>query len=91
MGHAEEQGLVEQLVAHAAVKALDVAVLHRPARCDVMPLHSDLAAPCEHGIAGELGAIVADDHAGLAPLLDQLGQLKQYPSGEGRGVMLVGA
>jgi len=40
-----------------------------------MPLHAELAAPCEHGIAGELGAIVADDHSGLAALGDQLGQL----------------
>jgi len=41
---AQEQGLVEQLVAHATVEALDVAILHRLARCDVVPLHADLAA-----------------------------------------------
>ena len=33
-----------------------------------MPLHADLAAPCQHGIAGELRPIVADDHVGLAAL-----------------------
>ena len=38
-----------------------------------MPLDADLPAPCEHGIAGELGANVADDHTELAALCDQLG------------------
>ena len=33
---AHELGLVQQLAAHAAVKALDVAVLHWLARSDVM-------------------------------------------------------
>ena len=36
MGHAEEQGLVQQFVAHVAVEALDVAILHRLARRDVI-------------------------------------------------------
>jgi hypothetical protein len=75
MGHAEEQRFVEQFVAHAAVKAFDVAVLHRLARSDVMPIHPDLAEPREHAIAGELGAVVADNHYGLAALADQPGPL----------------
>src|SRR5690606_27329973 len=41
MGKSEEQRLVEQLVAHAAVEALGEGVLHRLARRDVMPLHAD--------------------------------------------------
>ncbi len=32
---AEEQSLVQKLIAHPAVEALDVAILHRLARCDV--------------------------------------------------------
>lgn len=49
MVQAEEQGLVEQLVAHAAVEALEIAILHRLAwgdvmPLDVMPLDADLAA-----------------------------------------------
>src|SRR3546814_15952535 len=63
--------LVEQFVAHAAVEALDVAVLHWSSRSDVVPLHADLPAPCQHGITGELRAVVADDHAGLATPGDQ--------------------
>lgn len=75
MGKAHEQRLIEKLIAHAAVEALDVAVLHRLARSDVMPLHADLAAPRQDGIAGELGAIVAHDHAQLAAMGDEPGQL----------------
>ncbi|GLJ00341.1 hypothetical protein Sbs19_41580 [Sphingobium sp. BS19] len=56
MGKAHEQRLIEKLIAHAAVEALDSAVLHRLARSDVMPIHADLTAPSQDGIAGELGA-----------------------------------
>ena len=86
MGQADEQGLVQQFVAHAAVEALHVAVLHRSARSDVMPLHADLPAPCQHGIAGELRAVVADDHTGLAAPGDQLGQLAHDTAPRDRGV-----
>ena len=34
-------------------------------RLDGMPLDADLTAPCQHDVAGELGSVVADDHAGL--------------------------
>lgn len=68
---AHEQGLLEELVAHAAIKTLDVLILSRQARSDVVPLHAALAAPCEHGVLDEFGAVVAGDHAGLAPLGDQ--------------------
>ena len=38
MIEAHEQGLVEQLVAHATVERLRIAVLHRLAGSDVMPV-----------------------------------------------------
>lgn len=60
---------------HAAVEALDVAILHRLNRSDLMPSHPDLPATRQHSISGELGAIIAYDHPGLAPLGDQPGQL----------------
>src|SRR3546814_5865180 len=78
--------LVEQFVAHAAVEALDVAVLHWSSRSDVVPLHADLPAPCQHGITGELRAVVADDHAGLATPGDQPGQLAHDTAPRDRGV-----
>src|SRR3954470_4105436 len=39
MIEAEEQGFVQEFVAHAAVEALAEAVLHGLARCDVVPFH----------------------------------------------------
>lgn len=41
-------------------------------RLDAMPVDADLAAPCQHSIAGALGSNVTDDHVGLATLHDQL-------------------
>ncbi len=74
VGKVYEQGLVPSIVVHAAVKALDIAVLDKPAWNDVMPLHNDLTAPCESRIAGNLVDIVADVHAQLGPLDDHLRQ-----------------
>ena len=53
MSKAEEQRLVQQRVAPPAVIALAEAVLHSFAWRDVMPLHADLAAPCQQSIACE--------------------------------------
>ena len=58
----EEQGFVEQLITHPAVETLDEAVLHRLSRCDEVPIDDCVLAPGEHGIAGEFGAMVGDDH-----------------------------
>lgn len=71
----EEQGLVEQLVAHAAVEALDRAVLHRLAGRDEVPLDGRAAAPDGHGVRGELGSVVADDHVWLAMPIEDRRQL----------------
>jgi len=62
---AEEQRLVQKFITHPAVKTLAEAVLNRLARCDVMPLHADLPAPCQRRIAGQFGPVIADDHPGL--------------------------
>lgn len=86
VGHAEEQGLVHQFFAHPAVEALDLTVLHLLARSGETPLHADLLAPCQYGIAGELGAIVADGHAQLAPLCDQPAQIAHHTVLGDRGV-----
>jgi len=45
MVKAQEQGLVEQLIAHATIEALAVAVLHRLAGGDIVPLDANLPAP----------------------------------------------
>jgi hypothetical protein len=60
--------LVEALVAQTAIEALDEAILHRFARSDVVPLDAAILLPGEDRVRGELGAVVTDDHAGIAPL-----------------------
>src|SRR3546814_3998088 len=86
MRQAEEQRLVQQFIAHPAVEALAEAVLHRLARRDVMPFYAHLPAPCQHRIAGQLGAIVTDDHPRLAALGNQLRQLAHDTTARDRGV-----
>jgi hypothetical protein len=83
---AEEQALVEQLVAHPAVEAFDKAILHRLARRDEMPIHLHLPAPGEHRVAGELRAVVADDQARRAPSFDNGSQLARDATSRDRGV-----
>lgn len=86
MGKAHEQGLFEQFVAHAAVEALDLAVHHRFVRSGLVLLPGTLAAPYEHGVAGDLGTFIADDQVKLASLGDQLGQLTHHTLPRDRSV-----
>src|SRR5918994_1835556 len=72
---AEEQRLVQELVSHAPVEALADAVLHRLARCDEVPSDLVLACPAEHGVGGELGAVVGDDHRRATAAGEKSGQL----------------
>src|SRR3546814_3033615 len=62
MAERHEQRLVEALVTQAAVEALDIAVLLRLARRDVVPLDRSLLRPSQDRQAGQLGAVVAPDH-----------------------------
>ena len=82
----EEQCLIQQLVPHLAIEALDVAVLHGLARHDVMPVDPVFLRPGEDGMRGELRAIVADNHAGPSSLLDESCQLPCHPAARDRGV-----
>ena len=63
-----EHMLVQTLVPQLAVEALHEAVLLRFAGRDVVPLDAVVLGPLEHGIAGELSAVVGDDHLRLATL-----------------------
>ena len=82
----DEQALIEKLVAHPAVEGLDVAVLHRSARCDVMPIHTMILRPAQHRVRGELGAIVGNDHLRLAARADEHRQLACNSFARDRGV-----
>tara|TARA_B100001765_G_C19280396_1_gene239649 strand:+ start:222 stop:419 length:198 start_codon:yes stop_codon:yes gene_type:complete len=58
-----EQMLVEALVAQAAIKALDEAVLHGLPRRDVMPLDLAILLPFQNGLRGELPAVARREEA----------------------------
>ena len=61
-----EQRLVQQLVAEAAVEALHKCILSRFAGRNVVPLDLMLLRPAQHRYAGELGAVVGNDHCRAA-------------------------
>ena len=82
----DEQALIEKFVAHAAVERLDIAVLHRSARCDVMPVHTMILRPARHRVRGELGAIVGNDHLRLAARANERRQLACNPFARDRSV-----
>jgi len=82
----DEQALIEELVAHPTAEGLDIAVLHRSARRDVMPFHPMILCPAQDRIRGELGAVVGHDHLWLAPSVDQYRQLAGNLFARDRGV-----
>ena len=87
MGQAVKQGLVQKLIAHASVEALDEGVLHRLARRDVMPVDAMLRRPGEDGVRCELGSVVGDDHAGRgSATLDDAAQLPRHATARDRHV-----
>src|SRR6266404_5301377 len=59
---------VEAFVAQLAVEAFDVAVLHRPARRDVLKSDALAYAPRVEVAAAELGSIIAAQRARLRAL-----------------------
>lgn len=61
MTETEEQGFVQKLVPHPAVEHLADAVLLRLPRRDEVPGDLLPLRLCEHGVRGELGAMVADN------------------------------
>ena len=83
---AKEKGFVEKLVAHPAVEAFAEAVLHRLSRRNEVPGDLVVLRPGQHGVAGELGAVVRDDHARLAAPIDQRRQFARHPPSRDRGV-----
>ena len=57
----EEQGLVQQLIPHLAIEALDVAVLHWLPRHDVVPLDLLILRPGEDGVRSEFGPVAPSE------------------------------
>jgi len=76
---------VQELVSQPSIEAFDEGILYRFARCDVVPFHLGPIRPLQDRVAGELAAIVADDHLWLASSLDDPVQLTGNPeAGKGR-------
>ena len=51
-----------------------------------MPGHAGLGAPGQNGVRGELGAVVRDNHLGVAAPFDDTGQLARDANAGDRGV-----
>jgi hypothetical protein len=77
--HREEQMLVEAFVPHSPLETLGEGVLGRLARGDVAPVEPGRLGEGQNRRGGELGAIVADDRAGLAAPGDQRAYLPHNP------------
>ena len=60
-----EQGVVQELVAQAAVQVFDESVLRRLAPGNVMPSDPAIVGEREDRARGQLGAVVADDRCWL--------------------------
>ncbi|MEY9431269.1 hypothetical protein ABH975_006584 [Bradyrhizobium ottawaense] len=60
-------------------ESLDEAVLHRLSRRDEVPVDDRVLAPGQHGVAGELGAMVGRDHSWLAASLNDFLQFAGHP------------
>lgn len=86
LGKCGEQRLVQEFVAQAAVERLDERVLGGLCRCDVGPLDPGPVGPAQDRIAGELSAVVADDHSRLAARRDQPIEFGCHPQARERGV-----
>ena len=69
-----KQRFVEQFVTHPPVEAFDERIFGGLARAGIVPLDAGLPAPFENRVRGQLGAIVTDNHAGLAANGNQIGE-----------------
>ena len=86
MVEGEGQRLVQYLIPHLAIEALDVAIPNQLARHDVVQLDPLILRPGEDGVRGEFGAFVADDQTRSASPNDESHQLAGNPVAGNRGV-----
>lgn len=80
-----EHGLIEQLVAHPTVAALDEPILHGLSRRDVVPFDPVLGTRPQDHITGQFRPMIADYHAGLFAALDQSHQVTRDTAPRYRG------
>lgn len=65
MGKVAERRLVQEVVPHPVVEALDKAVLHQLAGLNVVPFDLLLGASLQDRVRGQFGAIFREDHSRL--------------------------
>ena len=70
MSKRREQRFIQEFVAQPPVEAFDKSILDRLARRNVMPVNLGSVRPLQDRVAGELAAVVTDDHPRLAAPLD---------------------
>lgn len=76
----DERVPFQQLASHPAVEGVDIAVLHRLVRRDVMPLDAVILRQSEDGVRGEFGAVIGNDIVRLAATAYRIGQFTCYPT-----------
>lgn len=86
ISQAVEDLFVQAFIPQTAVEGLDVAILLRLARIDVMPLDLVVVRPLQDGLAGELGAIVRDDASRFAVGPDQRIEFSRHSGPRDAGV-----
>ena len=78
-GAVTRERFIQKLVSQPPVEAFDEGVPDRLARRDVVPFHFGPIRSLQDCVAGELAAIIADDHLRLASSLDDPVQLTGNP------------
>lgn len=68
IGQAQKPVLIEAAIAELAVEALDEGILCRLARLDEGQRDLPLTRPEEHRLAGQFGAVIADNRPGQRTL-----------------------
>src|SRR4029079_9982818 len=74
-----KQRFVEQFVPESADKGFGEGILRWRAWRNVVPGDLVICVSAQDGIAGQLGAVVADDHLRLAALDEQAVELARHP------------
>ena len=66
MEQAVEQVFIQAFVCHTPLEAFHEAILHRLARCEVVPVNFTVFLPLQDCIRRQLGSVVVDHHAEVA-------------------------
>ena len=80
MAEVPEDVLVQAFIPEPTIECFAERVLGRLAWGNVMPVEIAILDPAEHGVRGELCAVVRDDELGFTTSFDQAVQLSNDPA-----------